>query len=247
MENNQATAGNANGQTTNTGFANSPFESAFRGIQMLQQIGDNFNNLNPQQQTQQNQQQQTQQNTQQNQQQQTQQTQQAAATTTTPEGTTATPEEFKPYKFEVGANDLLSAKEADALSDMLGKHKVSEAVGKEVYGFVKNLVSETVKASVAANHSERVQWSAEASKDPEIMNEWGVNQEHIKRFLTTQSPGFIEALQKSGVLNNKDVIKYFIAQGKTIADGTVTGNGTNATTPKAPLEQHVKNIYAGKM
>jgi hypothetical protein len=153
---------------------------------------------------------------------------------------------FEAYELSPKEKGVLGKEELEPLQKLFTEKQIPKDAADFVHDYAEDLVQKTVEAVQGQLESRVKSWEDATKKDPEIMNEYGKNQELVRRYLTNQPHGFVDALKETGLLNHPDVIKYLIKQGKSNTDDSSTGTGTQ--TSHAPdISQTVKNVYKGLM
>ena len=86
--------------------------------------------------------------------------------------------------------------------------------------------------------AQREEWKQETASDKEIGGpKIAENMAHVKLALDKfATPGFKDILNKSGLSNNVDVLKFMFRAGKAISEDTFVGGNRPDATPKSPAQ-----------
>lgn len=155
---------------------------------------------------------------------------------------------FEAYTLERPQDVPLSDDDVKSVQQLLNENKIPKEVGTKLFEKMvtaSKTATDSVKSAVAKVQTD---WAREAQQDPEIMENLPANQEIVRRYLAEQPEGFVEVVKKAGLLNNREVIKYFMARGRQMQDGRTTGmGGSGSAGQEASAEEYAKSVYAGKM
>lgn len=175
----------------------------------------------------------------------------AAAATTTTEAVTKTPEQVAaeaaataaavPEKYEFKAPDGVTFDQAqiDAFTPIAKELKLTNDQAQKLVDFHTNTVKSAQAAQAASVSAETSEWGRQSASDKEFggakfAENTGIAVKALDKF---GSPALRQALDKSGMGNHPEVVRFFWKVGQTLSEDTFnSGNGGGGGAPRTAAE-----------